>query len=487
MKKTYKGLLGLILTVAMFFTSGMTIHAEGNIPNIYRHEGYSRENVAENVAKEHFSDAKKVIIVNRDKFPDAISATNISQGRYPVLYTHEDKISKETIDLMKSMPLDEIYILGGILSVNESVIAQLTSEINVPISRVAGRSRYDANVSAVRTNFNQSNHVIIASGEVFADALYGVSYANTINAPVILMHTNNLADSTKDLLKDLQVKEVTIIGGELTVTPEITEQLEDINIDVHRIAGRNRYIGSAQVANASYPNPDNIVVASGEVFTDALVSAPIAQKLDAPILLTRTNEFDPVVEEYLNEKIANLKNAYVQGGPLTISYTIFKDVLNQKEEDLNIVTADGSKVDIGLLNFEMLKLINEERVALDVTPLVYSPELQQGANIRAKELAEDFSYTRPDGSNFTTIHSNINMSSFTERIASYPDLNVTGDSPILLARKYADYYFNRNKMNTDRYNLMIDQDITDFSMSMHIEEGDSDNTYLIQHFGRLNK
>lgn len=287
-------------------------------PNIIRYEGYSRENVAEAVAQEQFSDSNKVIIVNREKFPDAISATNISQGEYPVLYTHEGSVSDSTLELLKAMTLDEIYVLGGTLSVNDSVVEQLEAATDVEITRVAGRSRYDANVSAVEENFVQANHAVIASGEVYSDALYGVSYANTIDAPVVLTNTNRLEASTVELLKDLGVEGVTIIGGPLTVSEAVEGQLAELGIEHSRIAGRNRYIGSAEVAEEAYDNPANVVVASGEVFSDALVSAPLAQKLDAPILLVRNNRMEDVVEGYLTENRIALDNIYIQGGPLTI-------------------------------------------------------------------------------------------------------------------------------------------------------------------------
>lgn len=288
-------------------------------PKITRHQGYSRENVAESVAKAHFSDANKVIIVNREKYPDAISATNISQGRYPVLYTHAHTVSESTIELLKTMDLDQVYVLGGTLSVNESVVSELTNKIGVKVTRLAGRSRYDANSSAIAANYKKKDHVVIASGEVFADALYGVSYANTINAPVVLTKTNNLEDSTVKLLKDLGVKTATIIGGELTVTKAVEDQLRELGINPQRIAGRNRYIGSAEVAAASYENPTQAVIASGEVFSDALVSAPLAQKLNAPILLVRSDSMENPVRDYLNNAQMSLKDVYIQGGPVTIT------------------------------------------------------------------------------------------------------------------------------------------------------------------------
>jgi len=310
----------LLLVMVMILFVPLEIYAQEFVtPNLIRHDGYSRDNVAENVAKAHFNDSNKVILVNREKFSDAISATNISQGRYPVLYTHQGHVTEGTMELIKSMPLDEIYILGGALSVNESVVNQLKSAANVKVTRIEGRSRYDANVSAVKANFNQKEHVVIASGEVYSDALYGVSYANTIDAPIILTKTNQLEASTIELLKDLDVKRATIIGGSLTVTSEVENQLAELGVQQSRISGRNRYIGSTEVASASYQNPKNIIIASGEVFSDALVSAPLAQKLNAPILLVRATTLEDEVRQYLLDSRKPLEKLYIQGGPVSVS------------------------------------------------------------------------------------------------------------------------------------------------------------------------
>ena len=331
-----KAVASVVLVTTMLLAAVPEIYAEENqslanevttaqsstketvTPNVIRYEGQNREQVAENVAKSHFSDSKKVIIVNRDKFSDAISATNISQGKYPVLYTREGRVSDSTLELLKAMALDEIYILGGEQSVNASVVKQLKETTGVRVTRIAGSNRYVANANAVEANYKEAKHVVIASGEVYSDALYGVSYANTVNSPVVLTRTSRLDASTIDLLNELNVESVTIIGGPVTVTPAVATQLKELGIKHNRIAGENRYIGSAEVAAVSYQNPENIVVASGEVFSDALVSAPLAQKLNAPILLVRKDRMDGLVEGYLRQSQLSLENIYIQGGPLTV-------------------------------------------------------------------------------------------------------------------------------------------------------------------------
>ena len=287
--------------------------------NIIRHEGSNREAVAVNVAKSHFSNAKKVIIVNRDKYTDAISATNISQGMYPILYTREGSIDQATLDLLKQLPLDEIYVLGGIKSVQDKVIDILRKQIGVTVTRIDGRDRFEVNANAISLKYKSNGHVVIASGDIYTDALYGVSFADTINSPVLLSKKDRLTEHVLQLIKALGVKKATLIGGTNTLSSGVEAQLRSMGIVFDRIAGANRYSGSVAVAESSYKNPQNVVIASGEVFSDALVSAPLAQKLNAPILLVRKDRLAIETTQYLKDKKLSLKNIYIQGGTRTIT------------------------------------------------------------------------------------------------------------------------------------------------------------------------
>lgn len=414
-KKSNRMIILLLSAVTMVFSMPLKVYAEENETlNIYRHEGYSRDNVAENVAKAHFSDSRKVILVNRAKFPDAISATNISQGRYPVLYTHTGYVTDGTMDLIQSMSLDEIYVLDGELSISKTVVNQLKNDLGIKVTRIEGRSRYDANVSAIKANFTQHNQVIIASGEVYSDALYGVSLANTYDAPVVLAKTDRLEPSTVELLKELNVKNATIIGGSLTLTSNVETQLNELGIKHDRIAGRNRYIGSAQVAAAAYQSPENIVIASGEVFSDALVSAPLAQKLNAPILLVRSNHMESIVENYIKDSLLTIKNLYIHGGPITIEHSLLKSIFQKTPDTSRPAAKDMIKVDFDnvIFNQEVLSLVNEERAHVGVNALVYEKELQKGADIRTLDSISIqtlyMDHARPDGSPWYTAFNYLN-------------------------------------------------------------------------------
>lgn len=480
----------LILVLGLLVTAPV-VEAEGlNRPTIIRHDGYSRDDVAVKVAQQHFSDSNKVILVNREKFPDAISATNISQGRYPVLYTYASHVSENTMAQILSMDLEEVYLLGGELSIQPSVEKQLKEATGVKVTRVAGRSRYEANVAAVKEHFSYANEVVIASGEVYADALYGVSYANTINAPVILTNTSQLEESTVELIKELGAYDATIIGGSLTVTEDVENQLQDLSIYPYRIAGRNRYIGSAQVATASYRKPKHVVMASGEVFSDALVSAPLAQKIDAPILLVQSNRMEDSVKEYLAYNLDAIENMYIQGGPITISNTLLPDYFDHLEKNQEMATG---LLDMEKFNAHMLKLINEAREYEGVAPVIYDESLQKGANVRALELFEmqrlgvdGNSHTRPDGTPFygALQYLPYNPANYLGENAAFTRYSVSEDEEIAAGKKtleqaVAETFFLMYRRSPGHYSNMVSQHYTGMATSTYLtgEDWRKDNIY----------
>ena len=64
----------------------------------------------------------------------------------------------------------------------------------------------------------------------------------------------------------------------------------------NRLAGTNRLLTAIQVAEAAFPTgADTVIVARADDFPDALAGAPLAYKLDAPVLLTDPDQLDPAV------------------------------------------------------------------------------------------------------------------------------------------------------------------------------------------------
>ena len=110
-------------------------------------------------------------------------------------------------------------IVGGEISVNQSVKNQIEALTKKRVTRLAGVDRYESSVEvAKRVNANPAE-VITTSGEVFADALVSSTVAQKIKAPILLVKKDVLPLSVREYMKDTNsIYKLTTIGGYNTVT-----------------------------------------------------------------------------------------------------------------------------------------------------------------------------------------------------------------------------------------------------------------------------
>lgn len=115
---------------------------------------------------------------------------------------------------------------------------------------------------------------------------------------------------------------------------------------------------------------------------------------------------------------------FLKAGDFYLTETFFLDLDGKTHTDTTFMhvvdklTSDDikSRTNAFRLGVKMLRLINEERAKVGVPPLKWSNELMQAGAIRAKEVSQNFSHTRPDGTSFKTVTGNTNQY-ITENIA----------------------------------------------------------------------
>lgn len=88
----------------------------------------------------------------------------------------------------------------------------------------------------------------------------------------------------------------------------------------HRIAGDTQYETSSAIAKEGWTHSDYAVLAYGGNFPDALASAPLAKKYNAPILLTEKENLTPITKQTLQD--LQVKNVVIVGGPAVVSSTV---------------------------------------------------------------------------------------------------------------------------------------------------------------------
>ena len=283
----------------------ITTNEDGVFKNVIhqRFQGENRAKTAVNVQRHYFANTNKVILVNDNAYPDAISATNVSMGKYPLLYTGKNSLSIETKSALDKMFFDEIYLMGGLNTISKKVENSLKKNFpHAKITRIMGNNRYDTSAESAKTRANTTN-LIFAAGTNYADALYATSLAAHQKAPILLVSNDGLSTSTVNFIKSIgNIDNVTIVGGEISVNQSVKNQIEALTKKrVTRLAGVDRYESRVELAKRVNSNPAEVTTTSGDVFADALVSSTVAQKIKAPILLVKKDVLPLKVREYLRD------------------------------------------------------------------------------------------------------------------------------------------------------------------------------------------
>jgi uncharacterized protein YkwD len=117
---------------------------------------------------------------------------------------------------------------------------------------------------------------------------------------------------------------------------------------------------------------------------------------------------------------------------------------------------------------EVLRLVNIERQKDGVNPLTYMIDLEKGADIRALEIKELWSHTRPDGTVFFTAFDYIRYSKIGENLAAGPE------TPQEAVSRWMKSFGHRQNILDETYE----------QMAMSISEDEEGRLFWVQIFYR---
>ena len=184
---------------------------------------------------------------------------------------------------MKNKKILGLMLAGMMLANVVPQVSLASNDYNV--KRIQGVHRYETAMNIAESAFTKCDRAVLVSGDNFADALTAGNLAD--HAPIFLAEKDAISQGTVNTMYALGVKEVVIIGGEKAIPKSVEERLKKENLKVIRIAGRNRYETSTKLAKQlKAKNKDNIVLANGEKFADALSAAPYAVQKKQTLVLT---------------------------------------------------------------------------------------------------------------------------------------------------------------------------------------------------------
>lgn len=323
-------------------------HGREFFPSIQRIAGDDRYDVAAAVSRASFPiNADTAIVVNGAVFTDALAGAPLANAyNAPILLTNTSALPTETAAEIARLRCTSVLVLGGTASVSTAVEQALKKTGSVKtVERIGGKDRYEV-AARVATKLAEKRGrkpgaAFLVSGEAFADGLAAGSVAAARSMPVLLTKRSELPRYTTDALESLDVSSTYIVGGPATVASELETYLPD----PYRISGRDRYSVAANLAElaldggAGLPptfDTDRILIASGEVFPDALAGSAWAARIRGPLLLTRSQLLALPSDSFLRRRGHQVLDCYLLGGERSVSTEVadgVADALRERQAD----------------------------------------------------------------------------------------------------------------------------------------------------------
>lgn len=232
-----------------------------------------------------------ILLASAENFPDALAGSYLaSEKQAPILLTKAGAEAKVNAYIKEHLSENgTVYVLGGESAVSDQLLSGLTN-----VKRLFGTSRYETNLEILKeAGLNEGQELLICTGKTFADSLS----ASSSGLPILLTG-ERLSEKQIEFLKNTSGKFV-IVGGTAAVNEAIEAKLAQLGT-VERISGTDRYDTSVKMAEYLGKSSEKVVLASGVKFPDGLCGGPLADTLNAALILTKDNGVQ-AAKDYVSE------------------------------------------------------------------------------------------------------------------------------------------------------------------------------------------
>lgn len=319
---------------------------------VSRVAGDTRYDTMRQISACGFSHCDSVVIACGNNYPDALSASSLAGMLHaPVLLTDPHVLSQQVESEINRLGASHAFILGGERAVS-GVVEERLATLGLSTKRFSGSTRYEtaaliANYVADQTDCGT---FIIANGNRPWDALSigGFSYAK--NAPVLLANDNGSISSDASYFlssRASSIDRIVIVGGTAAVSGS-TEKMLSSRFPVDRWAGSTRYETSTAIATKIYDENlklNDLVVASGENYPDALAGSALAGTLHSAVLLSPKTD-SAALSGYIQLVKPSISRCFLLGGSSALDSGIERQLSGWLSEPCSSVKPEIESSDL---------------------------------------------------------------------------------------------------------------------------------------------
>lgn len=264
------------------------------------------------VSQQAFPDggATRAVLARADVFADTLSGGGLAGDR-PLLLTPSEDLRTEVADELERLGTTEVLVLGGPNAVSEQVLEQLAQR-GIDATRAFGPNRIETAVAIaeVLTSTATPTTAILARAfpaagasptQAFADSMPAGAWAASEGWPVLLSHTHELSEATRNHLVEAGYERVVIVGGEGALSATVAEQVAAVVARVDRVAGTSREGTAIAIARARGVPAARVTIVDGHDPNAWTVGLPAASLGDA-VLLARADLLPPETRDFLVEQ-----------------------------------------------------------------------------------------------------------------------------------------------------------------------------------------
>ena len=285
--------------------------------------GADRLQTAALASRRTFGVTRNVVLATAGDFPDALAATPLAASLDAPLLLVGQELGPDALRELDRTGATDAYLVGGI-GVLPEAIADALRALGLEVTRLAGPDRY-ATAAAVASEVRAPGGLaFIASGERFPDALAAGPVAAARRAPILLTPRDALPNPTLGVLAQLGIGDAVVVGGSNAVADAVLGGLPS----PERVAGPDRFATAVALAEHGLAHgltPDEVYLASGAGFADALAAGPTAaagewgaQPRGPLLLLGQDTAASTTTLEWLRDHATLVERALLFGGSAAI-------------------------------------------------------------------------------------------------------------------------------------------------------------------------
>ena len=247
-----------------------------------------------------------------------------------MLLTQADGLTDDASSFLTEAGVSEVVVVGASDVVSQQAIDGLAAFGSV--QRISGADPSAASVAVAErigtpgTMPGDGTTAIVASSEVFVDAMVAGGFAARGAHPVLLTSRDEIDDGVRGFVTDSGVEHVVIMGGPAAVSTSVEDELEGLGVDVTRLGGETRFHtaqvvaefieGKYQASGDKCFDRSTAGLATARVPFDSFGAGPLLGLLCAPLLLTEVQRMDSGTAEWLR---AETDTVVVFGGTAAVS------------------------------------------------------------------------------------------------------------------------------------------------------------------------